>query len=149
MKEWIVGKKVMSACSSCSGSGSIMSQRMVYASQGSYQAAVYDLCTRCGRSGRIKDRTPHQNQTPMSFNDSLSAIITLVVSLCICWHISETRIYSDLTVNGKLTLMLVSFVLIFLGTGVILTLPFMQKLMSWVVGLAVLFAGLVILASVS
>ncbi len=101
----------MSACSRCSGSGSIMSQRMVYASQGSYQTAVYDPCTKCGGSGRIKDRDTHPNSTPMSFIDSLSAIITVVVSLIICWNISETAIYSDLTLNGKFTFMVVSFIL--------------------------------------
>lgn len=137
----------MSACSRCSGSGSTMSQRMVYASQGSYQTSVYDPCTRCGGSGRIKDRDPHQNPAPMSFIDSVSAIITLAISLFICWNISETTIYSELTLNGKFTLMVISFIFSFLGTGVILTLPFVQKLMSWTIGLAVLFVGLVLLSS--
>ncbi len=139
----------MSACSRCSGSGSTMSQRMVYASQGSYQTAVYDPCTRCGGSGRTKDRDTHQNSTPMSFIDSLSAIITVVVSLIICWNISETAIYSDLTLNGKFTFMVVSFIFSFLGMGVILTFPFVQKLMSWTIGLAALFVGLVILSSLT
>lgn len=139
----------MSACSRCSGSGSIMSQRMVYASQGSYQTAVYDPCTKCGGSGRIKDRDTHPNSTPMSFIDSLSAIITVVVSLIICWNISETAIYSDLTLNGKFTFMVVSFIFSFLGTGVILTFPFVQKLMSWTIGLAVLFVGLILLSSLT
>ena len=139
----------MSVCSGCSGSGSTMSQRMVYASQGSYQTAVYDQCTRCGGSGRIKERDPNQNPTPMSFIDSLSSIITVVVSLIICWNISETAIYSDLTLNGKFTFMVVSFIFSFLGTGVILTFPFVQKLMSWTIGLAVLFVGLILLSSLT
>ncbi len=137
----------MPACSSCSGSGSTMSQRMVYASQGSYQTLVYDPCTRCGGSGQIKDRHPNQNIEPMGFIDSLSAIITLAISLIICWNISETAIYSELTMNGKFTLMVVSFIFSFFGTGVILTFPFVQKLMSWIVGLAVLFVGLALLYS--
>lgn len=137
----------MSACSRCSGSGSTMSQRMVYASQGAYQTLVYDPCTRCGGSGRIKDRDPHQNSTPMGFIDSISAIITFVVSLSICWNISETAIYSELSFNSKLTLMAVSFIFSFFGAAAIFTLPVVQKLMSCVFGLAVLFVGLVILAS--
>lgn len=139
----------MPACSSCSGSGSTMSQRMVYASQGSYQTLVYDPCTRCGGSGHIKDHHPNQNIEPMGFIDSLSAIITLAISLIICWNISETAIYSELTMNGKFTLMVASFIFSFFGTGVILTFPFVQKLMTWIVGLAVLFIGFTILASLA
>ena len=139
----------MPACSSCSGSGSTTSQRMVYASQGSYQTLVYDPCTRCGGSGHIKDRHPNQNIEPMGFIDSLSAIITLAISLIICWNISETAIYSELTMNGKFTLMVASFIFSFFGTGVILTFPFVQKLMTWIVALAVLFIGFTILASLA
>lgn len=137
----------MPACSSCSGSGSTMSQRMVYASQGSYQTLVYDPCTRCGGSGHIKDRHPNQNIEPMGFIDSLSAIITLASSLIICWNISETAIYSELTMNGKFTFMVVSFIFSFFGAAAILTLSFVQKLMSWIIGLTVLFVGFVILTS--
>jgi|JI10StandDraft_1071094.scaffolds.fasta_scaffold13808_9 hypothetical protein len=139
----------MAACSSCSGSGSIMSQRMVYASQGSYQTLIYDPCTRCGGSGHIKDRHSSQNIEPMGFIDSLSAIITLAISIFICWNISETAIYSELTMNGKFTLMVVSFIFGFLGTSVILTLPFVQKLMMWFIGLVAIFIGFMILAGLS
>ena len=126
-----------------------MSERMIYASQGSYQTVVYDPCTRCVGSGRIKDRDPHQNTEPMGFVDSISAIITLVISLLVCWNISETAIYSELSMNGKVTLMAASFICSFFGTSVILTLPFIQKLMSWGVGLAMIFVGFMILASFS
>jgi hypothetical protein len=124
-----------------------MSQRMVYASQGSYQTLVYDPCTRCGGSGSIKDRNPNQNTEPMGFIDSLSGIITLAISIFICWNISETAIYSELTMNGKFTLMVVSFIISFFGASVICTLPIIQKLMSWTVGLSLFFIGLVILVS--
>lgn len=137
----------MAACSSCSGSGSIVSQRMVYASQGSYQTLIYDPCTRCGGSGSIKDR--NQNIAPMGFIDSLSAIITLTTSLFICLNISQTEIYSELTMNGKFTIMVVSFIFSFFGASVVITFPFVQKMMSWVVGLAVLFVGLAILTSLA
>lgn len=125
-----------------------MSQRMVYASQGSYQTLVYDPCTRCGGSGSIKDPNPNHNSEPMGFIDSLSGIITLAISLIICWNISETAIYSELTMNGKFTLMVASFIFSFFGAAAILTLPFVQKLMSWIIGLVVFFVGLVILASI-
>jgi len=85
----------------------------------------------------------------MGFIDSLSAIITLAISLIICWNISETAIYSELTMNGKFTLMVASFIFSFFGTGVILTFPFVQKLMTWIVALAVLFIGFTILASLA
>ncbi|MFN3828361.1 MAG: hypothetical protein ACK4NR_12145 [Micavibrio sp.] len=118
---------------------------MVYASQGSYQTAVYDPCTKCGGSGRIKDRDPHQNPTPMSFIDSVSAIMTLAVSLFICWHISETEFHSELSMNGKFTLMAASFIFSFFGAAAIFALPSVQKLMSWIFGLAILLMGIVIL----
>lgn len=139
----------MAVCSCCSGSGSTMSQRMVYASQGSYQTLVYDPCTRCGGSGSIKDPMFHQSSEPIGFIDPLSAIITLVISVFICWNISETAIYSELTMNGKFTLIVVSFIFSFFGVSVILTLPFIQKLMGWVVGLAIFFSGFVILTSLA
>jgi hypothetical protein len=122
---------------------------MVYASQGSYQTLVYDPCIRCGGSGRIKDRDPHQNQTPMGFSDSISAIITLAISLLICWHVSETTIYSELSMNGKFTLMVASFIFSFFGAAAIFTMPLVQKMMIWIFGLAALFVGLVILASLA
>ncbi len=68
------------------------------------------------------------------------------ISLLVCWNISETAIYSELSLNSKFALMLVSFIFSFLGAAAILTLPIVQKLMSWVFGLAVLFVGLVVLA---
>ncbi len=139
----------MAACSGCSGSGSIMSQRMVYASQGSYQTLIYDPCTRCGGSGHIKDRHSNQNIEPTGFIDSLSAIITLAISIFICWNIGETAIYSKLAMNGKFTLMVVSFIFGFLGTSVILTFPFVQKLMIWVIGFVAIFIGFMILTSLS
>lgn len=126
-----------------------MSQRMVYASQGSYQTLVYDPCTRCGGSGSIKDSKFNQNSEPMGFIDSLSATLTLIISIFICWNVSETAIYSELTLNGKFTLLVVSFIFSFFCASVIITLPFIQKLMSWVVGLAALFIVFMILASLA
>lgn len=126
-----------------------MSQRMVFASQGSYQTLVYDPCTMCGGSGSIKNRNPNQNTEPMGFIDSLSAIITLAISIFICWNIRETAIYSELTMNGKVILMAVSFMFSFFGAAAILTFSFVQKLMSWIVGLAVLFIGFAILTSLA
>ena len=83
----------------------------------------------------------------MGFIDSLSGIITLAISIFICWNISETAIYSELTMNEKFTLMVVSFIISFFGASVICTLPIIQKLMSWTVGLSLFFIGLVILVS--
>ena len=103
----------MSVCSSCSGGVTHPSQRTVYASQGSYQTLVYDSCMQCGGSGSIKGRDPNQNPASMGFIDSLSAIITLAISLLICWNISETATYSELSMNGKFILMVVIFIFSF------------------------------------
>lgn len=85
----------------------------------------------------------------MSFIDSVSAIMTLAVSLFICWHISETEFHSELSMNGKFTIMLVSFIFSFFVAAAIFALPLVQKLMSWIFGLAAIFVGLVILASLA
>ena len=81
--------------------------------------------------------------------DSLSAMITSAVSIFTCWIISETAIYSELTLNEKSVFMVASFIVSFMATGVILTFPFIHKLIGWAAGIVALFFGLVILVSLT
>lgn len=129
----------MGICSTCGGLGSRPMQRMAYASQGSHVEITYDSCQQCLGRGR----TPDYRHRVTGQSNVLLAVLSIVLSIIVCFKLSLSGFYLDLDMGWKLIAILGVFFSTMIAAGTFFALPIVRKVVNWII---FLFIAAVILA---